>query len=68
MHAASAIPIVFVLANDPVGSAYVTRLQRPGGNVSGLTIQETDTANKRLELLREIVPGLSRVAILRAPA
>ena len=63
-QATSVIPIVFALANDPVGSGYVASLSRPGGNITGLSIQTTDTADKRLELLREVVPGLRRVAIL----
>src|SRR6266849_5353051 len=63
-RATSVIPIVFALANDPVGNGYVASLSRPGGNITGLSIQTTDTADKRLELLREVVPGLRRVAIL----
>src|SRR5439155_6911862 len=63
-QATSVIPIVFAAANDPVGSGLVASLARPGGNVTGLSLQATDTAGKRLELLREIVPGLSRLAIL----
>jgi putative tryptophan/tyrosine transport system substrate-binding protein len=60
----SATPIVFASAGDPVGSGLVTSLARPGGNVTGLSNQQTDLAGKRLELLREIVPNLSRLAIL----
>jgi putative ABC transport system substrate-binding protein len=60
----SVIPIVFALALDPVGSGMVTSLARPGGNVTGLSLQSTDLSSKRLELLREIVPGLRRLAIL----
>jgi putative tryptophan/tyrosine transport system substrate-binding protein len=63
-QATSAIPIVFVLANDPVGTDLVASLARPGGNVTGLSIQSSDLAGKRLELLREVVPGLRRLAIL----
>jgi putative tryptophan/tyrosine transport system substrate-binding protein len=63
-QATSIIPIVFVLANDPVSTGLVTSLARPGGNVTGLSIQSTDLAGKRLELLREIVPNLRRLAIL----
>jgi len=59
----SVIPIVFV-AGDPVGSGYVATLARPGGNATGLSIQTPDLAGKRLELVREIVPGLRRLAIL----
>ena len=60
----SAIPIVFALALDPVGGGMVTSLARPGGNVSGLSLQSTDLASKRLELLREVIPGLRRLAVL----
>jgi putative tryptophan/tyrosine transport system substrate-binding protein len=55
---------VFVLANDPVGAKMVASLAHPGGNVTGLSIQSSDLAGKRLELLREVVPGLRRLAIL----
>ena len=63
-QATSVIPIVFALALDPVGSGMVASLARPGGNVTGLSLQSTDLSSKRLELLREIVPGLRRLAIL----
>jgi putative ABC transport system substrate-binding protein len=63
-QATSVIPIVFAIANDPVGSGVVASLSRPGGNVTGLSLQATDLAGKRLELLREAVPGLRRLAIL----
>jgi putative tryptophan/tyrosine transport system substrate-binding protein len=58
------IPIVFALANDPVGIGLVASLSQPGGNVTGLSQQATDLAGKRLELLGELVPGISRLAIL----
>jgi putative ABC transport system substrate-binding protein len=58
----STIPIVFATAGDPVGTGIV--LGRPGGNVTGLSSQGPDAAGKRLELLRDIVPGLRRLAIL----
>ena len=58
------VSIVFAAAGDPVGTGLVTSLARPGGNVTGLSIQQTDVAAKRLQLLREVVPGLGRVAIL----
>ena len=58
------IPIVGTLLNDPVGSGLAASLARPGGNVTGLSIQSTDLAGKRLELVREVVPGLRHVAIL----
>ena len=63
-QATSVIPIVFAVAGDPVGSGLVASLARPGGNVTGLSIQSTDLAGKRLELLREVVPGLRRLAIM----
>jgi putative ABC transport system substrate-binding protein len=60
----STIPIVFTLGADPVGAGLVASLSRPGGNVTGLSVQRTDTAGKRLEILREVLPGLRRLAIL----
>jgi putative ABC transport system substrate-binding protein len=63
-QATSVIPIVFAVAGDPVGTGLVTSLARPGGNVTGLSLQAPDIAGKRLELLREVVPGLRRLAIL----
>src|SRR4029453_7926912 len=63
-QATSVIPIVFAAAGDPLGTGLVASLARPGGNVTGLSIQQTDVAAKRLELLREFVPGLRRLAIL----
>jgi len=63
-QATSVIPIVFATAGDPVGTGLVASLARPGGNVTGLSIQTTDLAGKRIELLREVVPGLRRVAML----
>ena len=63
-QATSVIPIVFAAAGDPVGTGLVASLARPGGNVTGLSLQQTDVAAKRLELLREFVPGLRRLAIL----
>jgi ABC-type uncharacterized transport system substrate-binding protein len=64
MQATSDIPIVFAIALDPIGSGLVTNLARPGGNVTGLSRQSTDLGPKRLELLRELVPGLRRLAIM----
>ena len=58
------IPIIFAAAADPLGTGIVASLARPGGNVTGLSIQHTDLAGKRLELLRDVVPGLHRLAIL----
>jgi putative tryptophan/tyrosine transport system substrate-binding protein len=63
-QATAVIPIVFALAPDPVGSGLVDSLARPGGNSTGLSIQQGDTSSKRLELLRDIVPGLHRMAII----
>jgi putative tryptophan/tyrosine transport system substrate-binding protein len=60
----SAIPIVFALAADPIGSGLVTSLARPGGNVTGMSTQHADFPGKRLALLREVVPGLHRLAVL----
>ena len=62
--ATSAIPIVFTVAADPVGDGSVASLARPGGNVTGLSLQFTDLAGKRLGLLREAVPRLGRLAIM----
>jgi putative ABC transport system substrate-binding protein len=60
----SVIPIVFAAANDPIGTGLVPSLARPGGNVTGLSSQAADLAGKRLELLREVVPGLRHLAIM----
>jgi putative ABC transport system substrate-binding protein len=62
-QATSVIPIVFAVAVDPVGSGFVASLARPGGNVTGLSIQSHDVVGKRLELLRELIPGLRHLAI-----
>ena len=61
------IPIVMAVAGDPVGSAHVTSLGRPGGNITGLTNLAPELGGKRLELLKEIIPGLSRVAMISDP-
>jgi putative ABC transport system substrate-binding protein len=58
------IPIAFAAAGDPVGTDLVASLARPGGNVTGLSIQQTDLAGKRLEILREVLPGLRTLAIM----
>jgi putative ABC transport system substrate-binding protein len=63
-QATSTIPIIFAVAVDPVGSGFVDSLSRPGGNITGLSLQGPDLASKRLELLREIVPGRRRLAIM----
>jgi putative tryptophan/tyrosine transport system substrate-binding protein len=62
--ATAVIPIVFAAAGDPVGTGLVASLARPGGNITGLSIQQTDLASKRLELLHHALPGLRTVAIL----
>jgi putative ABC transport system substrate-binding protein len=60
----SLIPIVFDIALDPIGSGLVASLARPGGNVTGLSTQQADLVGKKIELLREVVPGLHRLAIM----
>src|SRR6516165_6488360 len=59
----SAIPIV-ALMSDPIGTGLIASLNRPGGNVTGISVQQDELAGKRVELLREIVPGLRRLAII----
>jgi putative tryptophan/tyrosine transport system substrate-binding protein len=63
-NATRTIPIVFVASIDPIATGVVASLARPGGNVTGFALISADLMGKRLELLREIVPGLSRVAVL----
>ncbi len=60
----SAIPIVFAAAADPIGTGLVSTLARPGGNITGLSVEATDLGSKRLELLRDLVPSLRRLAIM----
>jgi putative ABC transport system substrate-binding protein len=67
-RATQTIPIVFALANDPLGSGLVASLSRPGGNVTGLSLQGPDIGSKRLGLMREAMPGLRRLAIIANPA
>src|SRR5262249_56334177 len=62
--ATAVIPIVFASSGDPVRTGLVASLARPGGNVTGLSIQQSDLAGKRLEILREIVPDLGPLAAL----
>jgi putative tryptophan/tyrosine transport system substrate-binding protein len=62
--ATAVIPIVFAAAGDPVGTGLVASLARPGGNITGLSIQQTDLASKRLEMLRQVLPAVRTVAIL----
>ena len=66
--AATSIPLVMIAVGDPVGTGLVASLARPGGNITGLTSIAAEFEGKRLELLREIIPGLSRVAVLWNPA
>jgi len=63
-RATQAIPSVMVAASDPVGTGFVTSLARPGGNITGLSNISSELTGKRLELLREVLPGLVRVAVL----
>jgi putative ABC transport system substrate-binding protein len=60
----SSLPIVFAVANNPIKDGLVTSLPRPGGNLTGLSLQQSDLAGKRLELFREIRPGLRRLAVM----
>jgi len=63
-NATSTIPVVFVAAIDPVATGVVASLARPGGNVTGVTAMHADLTGKRLELLKELLPKLSRIAVL----
>ena len=63
-RASSTIPVVFATAGDPVATGLVASLARPGGNVTGLSNQAHDLAAKRMEIIREVLPGFSRLAIL----
>jgi len=62
--ATSSIPVVFASVGDPIGAGLVASLARPGANVTGLSLQMSDTAGKRLGIMREVVPGLHHVAIM----
>ena len=66
-QAIKTIPIVFFAAADPIRSGLVTSLARPGGNVTGLSVLSPELIGKRLELLKQAVPGISRVAVLWEP-
>jgi len=64
MRLASAVPIVFVVVTDPVGNGFVQSMAKPGGNVTGFSTFEPEIGSKWLELLREVVPDLGRLAII----
>jgi putative ABC transport system substrate-binding protein len=66
-HATQTIPIVLPVSNDPLGAGLVASLARPGGNITGLSLFASDLSGKRLELLKEVVPGLTQVAVLWNP-
>jgi ABC-type uncharacterized transport system substrate-binding protein len=66
-QATSTVPIIFFAVGDPVGSGIVASLARPGGNVTGVTNLTAELSAKQLELLKEIVPGLTQIAVLRNP-
>jgi putative ABC transport system substrate-binding protein len=68
LHATRVVPIVFVHVPDPVGAGFVDSLARPGGNATGFTLFEYGTSGKWLELLKQIAPGVTRVAVVRDPA
>jgi putative ABC transport system substrate-binding protein len=63
-QATSSIPIVFPMANDPVAAGLVASLARPGGNITGLSNMQSDVVSKKLELLREAIPRLRRLALM----
>src|SRR5438034_1513915 len=63
-RATATVPIVMTAAADPLGSGLVASLARPGGNVTGLSLMSADLVGKRLELLKQVLPGLSSVAVL----
>src|SRR6516162_8141228 len=67
MRATRTIPIVFVAVTDPIGSGFVASMARPGGNITGFTVLHASIAGKYLEILKEMVPQLVRVAILYNP-
>jgi putative tryptophan/tyrosine transport system substrate-binding protein len=68
LHATRTVPIVFALVIDPVGAGFVASLARPGGNATGFLMFEYGLSGKWLELLKQIAPGVTRVAVLRDPA
>jgi putative ABC transport system substrate-binding protein len=68
LQATRTVPIVFAIVADPVGAGFVDSLARPGGNATGFTLFEYGISGKWLELLKEIAPGVTRVAVIRDPA
>jgi putative tryptophan/tyrosine transport system substrate-binding protein len=68
LQVSGVVPIVFVIVPDPVGAGYVKSLARPGGNATGFSLYEYGIGGKWLELLKQIAPGLTRVAVIRDPA
>ena len=66
-QAGSTVPIVFASVTDPVGQGFVASLERPGGNTTGFSLYEYGTSTKWLDLLKEITPGITRVAVIRDP-
>ncbi len=67
-RATSTVPVVFVAVSDPVGSGLVTSLSHPGGNITGLTHISKEVQAKRVQLLKELVPRVSRIAVLAGPS
>lgn len=67
MQATTSIPIVFTIVGDPVGSGFVSNLARPGSNVTGISNMTGTMASKRMSLLKELVPGVKRIAVLYNP-
>src|SRR5262249_22267192 len=67
MRATRIIPIVFVAVSDPIGSGFVASMARPVGNITGFTVLQASIAGKYLEMLKEMVPQLARVAIMYNP-
>ena len=67
LQAGCTVPIVFASVTDPVGQGFVASLERPGGNVTGFSLYEYGTSTKWLELLKEITPSITRVAVIRDP-
>lgn len=68
MRASASVPIVFIGVGDPVGTGIIASFARPGGNVTGISVVSPETTQKSLELLRELAPGIKRVAYLTDPA